>query len=134
MRMILHQERARQRRSGPGQAGRTEPGIVPLAILNDSRYYSYVIRSFADADTEMLWDTGKSRRIPANIRSSALKKLSLLDSAEALADLTEPPGNHLEALAKNRRGQHSIRINKQFRLCFVLRLGNAYEVEIVDYH
>jgi proteic killer suppression protein len=93
-----------------------------------------VIKSFADADTELLWDTGKSRRIPANIRSSALKKISLLDSAEALPDLFWPPGNRLEALKGDRQGQYSIRINDQFRLCFVWSEGNAYGVEIVDYH
>jgi proteic killer suppression protein len=93
-----------------------------------------VIKSFADADTELLWVTGKSRRIPANIRSSALKKIAALDSAESLPDLFCPPGNHLEALTRNRKGQHSIRINDQFRLCFVWSEGNAYEVEVVDYH
>jgi proteic killer suppression protein len=93
-----------------------------------------VIKSFADADAELLWDTGKSRRIPANIRSTALKKLSVLDSAEALADIKEPPGNRPEALTGDRKGQHSIRIDNQFRLCFVLRQGNVYEVEIADYH
>jgi proteic killer suppression protein len=93
-----------------------------------------VIKSFADVDTELLWQTGKSRRIPANIRSAALKKLAVLDSAEVLEDLTEPPGNRLEALAKDRKGQHSIRINKQYRLCFVWTEPNAFEVEVVDYH
>jgi proteic killer suppression protein len=93
-----------------------------------------VIKSFADADTESLWLTGKSRRIPANIRSSALKKLAVLDSAEVLTDLPEPPGNHLEALTKDRKGQHSIRINNQYRICFVWTEPNACEVEIVDYH
>jgi proteic killer suppression protein len=93
-----------------------------------------VIRSFADADTELLWDTGKSRRIPANLRSSALKKIAQLDSAERLEDLWSPPGNRLEPLAGNRKGQHSIRINNQFRLCFVWSEGKADDVEIVDYH
>jgi proteic killer suppression protein len=93
-----------------------------------------VIRSFADADTELLWLTGKCRRIAANIRSSALKKIAVLDSAENLADHTEPPGNHLDALTKDRIGQHSIRINKQYRLCFVWNQPHAYEVEVVDYH
>jgi proteic killer suppression protein len=93
-----------------------------------------VIESFADADTELLWDTGKSRRIPASLRSSALKKLAQLDSAESLQDLWCPPGNRLEALTDDRKGQHSIRINVQFRLCFIWRNGKAYDVEIVDYH
>ncbi len=98
------------------------------------RYDVAVIRSFADADTEMLWETGKSRRIPANIRTSALKKIAVLDSVESLPDLFWPPGNRLEALTRDRKGQHSIRINDQYRLCFVWRGRNAYDVEIVDYH
>ncbi|MGD0735885.1 MAG: type II toxin-antitoxin system RelE/ParE family toxin [Terracidiphilus sp.] len=93
-----------------------------------------MIESFANADTELLWLTGKSRRIPVNIRSSALKNLSLLDSTEELSDLRLPQGNRLEALIGDRKGQHSIRINLQFRICFVWRGRNAYEVEIVDYH
>lgn len=93
-----------------------------------------MIKSFADADTEMLWDTGKSRRIPANIRSSALKKLFILRRALHLSDLKAPPGNRLELLTGDRKGQHSIRINDQFRLCFRWSDGDAYDVEIVDYH
>lgn len=93
-----------------------------------------MIKSFADADTELLWDTGKSRRIPANLRTSALKKIAQLDSAERLEDLWFPPGNRLEVLTKDRKGQHSIRINDQFRLCFAWSEGMAYDVEIVDYH
>lgn len=98
------------------------------------RYYADVIRSFADADTELLWDTGKSRRIPANLRSSALKKLFILRRATQLLDLAAPPGNRLEALTGDRKGQFSIRINDQFRICFAWAEGDAYDVEIVDYH
>ena len=98
------------------------------------RYYWVVIKSFADADTELLWDTGKSRRIPANLRSSALKKLMILRRATQLHDLAVPPGNRLEALFGDRKGQHSVRINDQFRICFVWADGDAYDVEIVDYH
>lgn len=93
-----------------------------------------MIRSFADADTEMLWLTGKSRRIPANIRKTAVRKIAVLDSAEALSDLLEPPGNRLEALKNDRTGQHGIRINDQYRLCFVWVGPHVFEVEIVDYH
>jgi proteic killer suppression protein len=93
-----------------------------------------VIRSFADADTELLWDTGKSRRIPASIRTSAPKKLMILRRSTQLHDLSVPPGNRLEALTGDREGQHSIRINDQFRICFVWADGDACEVEIVDYH
>ena len=93
-----------------------------------------MIKSFADADTELLWDSGKSRRIPASLRSSALKKLRILHRAIQIDDLKVPPDNRLEALKKDRVGQYSIRINDQFRVCFVWVEGNAYQVEIVDYH
>jgi toxin HigB-1 len=93
-----------------------------------------LIKSFKDADTELLWDTGKSRRIPANIRRAALKKLAILRWATSLPDLAAPRGNHLEALTKDRKGQHSIRINDQYRICFVWRDTDAFNVEIVDYH
>jgi toxin HigB-1 len=93
-----------------------------------------VIKSFNDADTELLWKTGKTRRIPANLRTVALKKLAILHWATSLNDLAVPSGNHLEPLAGNRRGQHSIRVNDQYRLCFVWRDGDAHTVEIVDYH
>jgi toxin HigB-1 len=93
-----------------------------------------VIRSFKDDDAKLLWETGKSRRIPANIRKAALKKLLVLHWATNLGDLAVPGGNRLEALGGNRSGQHSIRINDQFRLCFIWRETDAYQVEIVDYH
>ena len=93
-----------------------------------------MIRSFADADTELLWDTGKSRRIPSTIRISALKKLRILRRATLLRDLAVPPGNCLEALTDDRKGQHSVRINDQYRICFTWADGDAYDVEIVDYH
>jgi proteic killer suppression protein len=93
-----------------------------------------VILDFRDADTELLWNTGKSRRIPASIRRSAARKLMLLNAAVELSNLTVPPGNKLEALTKDRKGQHSIRINDQYRICFVWEAGNARQVEIVDYH
>jgi proteic killer suppression protein len=94
-----------------------------------------VIRSFADKVTEKFWQTGKSRGMPpANLRRTALRKLVMVDDAADLRDLEVPPGNHLESLHEDREGQHSIRVNDQFRVCFVWSEGNAYEVEIVDYH
>ena len=94
-----------------------------------------MIRSFADAETQQFWETGKSRRRPPpNLRQSALRRLLLLDSATSLEDLRILPGNRLEALKGDRRGQYSIRINDQFRICFVWREGSAYDVEITDYH
>lgn len=93
-----------------------------------------MIRSFADADTRLLWETGKSKRIPADIRITALKKLRILHRVIKLDELRIPPGNRLEALKGDRKGQHSIRINDQFRICFVWHEPDAYDVEIVDYH
>jgi proteic killer suppression protein len=93
-----------------------------------------LIKSFKDADTELLWDTGKSRRISAGIRRTALKKLTLLHWAISLSDLVVPGGNRLETLMGDRMGQHSIRINDRYRLCFVWQVADAFDVEIVDYH
>ncbi len=91
-----------------------------------------MIKSFKDVDTELLWETGKSRRIPANLRRVALRKLTTLHWAASLADLAIPGGNHLETLTGGRKGQHSIRINDQYRLCFLWRETNAFQVEIMD--
>jgi len=94
-----------------------------------------VIKSFADSETQRFWTTGKSRKKPpSDLRRVALRKLFMIDSAGSLADLSVLPGNRLEALKGNRVGKHSIRINDQFRICFVWREGHAYDVEITDYH
>jgi len=93
-----------------------------------------VIRTFADRATEKLWSTGKSSRIPANLRERAKRKLAMLDAAIRLGDLLSPPGNRLEALLGDRKGQHSIRINDQYRICFRWNNGDAFDVEVTDYH
>jgi proteic killer suppression protein len=93
-----------------------------------------MIASFRDKETGRLWQSGQSRRLPADLRRRAFKKLAILNAALALDNLKVPPGNQLEALRGNRAGQYSIRVNDQYRVCFVWRDGNAYEVEIVDYH
>ncbi len=93
-----------------------------------------MIKSFRDADTQLLWETGRSRRIPASIRVTALKKLTILHWATSLSDLAVPGGNRLETLTRDRKGEHSIRINDLNLVCFVWRDGNANKVEIVDYH
>jgi len=93
-----------------------------------------VIASFRDKETERLWRSGKSRRLPADLRRRTFYKLAILNAAITLDNLQVPPGNHLEALRGDRAGQHSIRINDQYRICFVWRDGNAFDVEIVDYH
>ena len=93
-----------------------------------------MIVSFRDKETEKLWQSGRSRRLPADLQLRAFKKLAILNAAVALENLKVPPGNQLEALRGNRTGQHSIRVNDRYRICFVWRDGNAFEVEIVDYH
>jgi toxin HigB-1 len=93
-----------------------------------------VIKSFADARTEAFYISGKSKHLPGSMRNVAKRKLFQLEYARSLTDLASPPGNHLEALRRSREGQHSIRINDQYRVCFEFRDGNAYRVEIVDYH
>jgi proteic killer suppression protein len=92
-----------------------------------------MIRSFKCADTEALFATGKSRRF-ANIRSVAERKLTQLHAAATLDSLRAPPGNRLEALTGDRQGQYSIRINDQWRLCFIWSQEGVLDVEIVDYH
>ncbi len=93
-----------------------------------------MIASFRDKETERLWRTGKSRRLPANLQRRAFKKLAILNAAVSLDNLKVAPGNQLEVLRGDREGQHSIRINDQYRVCFIWRDGNALEVEIADYH
>jgi proteic killer suppression protein len=93
-----------------------------------------MIRSFRDSATERLFKRERSRAVPSGLRRAALKKLVMIHAAESLADLRVPPGNRLEKLKGDRDGQHSVRINDQYRVCFVWRDGNAHDVEIVDYH
>ncbi|MGD1148870.1 MAG: type II toxin-antitoxin system RelE/ParE family toxin [Thermoanaerobaculaceae bacterium] len=93
-----------------------------------------MIRSFRDDEARKIFERRRSRRVPADLQRAALRKLTMLDAAEALDDLRVPPGNRLERLSGEREGQHSIRINDQWRICFVWRDGDVYEVEIVDYH
>jgi proteic killer suppression protein len=93
-----------------------------------------VIVGFRDAETERLWRSGKNRRLPAAVQRRAFRKLAILNAAVSIENLRVPPGNHLEALYGDRAGQHSIRINDQYRICFRWRDGNSYEVEITDYH
>lgn len=94
-----------------------------------------MIKSFADQDTRLFWETGKAVKWPpANLHKVARRKLQMLDSAVRLEDLKIPPGNRLHRLEGDRRGQHAIRINDQFRVCFVWKDSDAYDVEITDYH
>jgi toxin HigB-1 len=93
-----------------------------------------MIGSFADARTEAIFRRQPVRHLPPDIQRTALRKLAYLNQARSLEDLRVPPGNRLEALKGDRRGQHSIRINDQWRICFRWSDGDAHDVEIVDYH
>ena len=93
-----------------------------------------MIKSFADRVTRKVWERAPSRAVPGNLQRKALQKLVQVDFAGDLGDLRVPSGNRLEKLSGDRKGQHSIRINAQYRVCFVWRDGDAYDVEIVDYH
>ncbi len=93
-----------------------------------------MITGFADKDIEKLYVMGKSRRFPATIINTALRKLDYLNRAKTLQDLEAPPGNRLEALKADLKGKHSIRINDQFRIVFRFSGGEASEVEVTDYH
>lgn len=93
-----------------------------------------MIRSFGDKRTAAIFAGHAVRGLPLQIQERARAKLLALDAARRLDDLRRPPGNRLEALAGHRQSQHSIRINNQWRICFVWQAGEAFEVEIVDYH
>jgi proteic killer suppression protein len=93
-----------------------------------------MIRSFGDPEAERLFNRKRSRRLPFEMQQMAYRKLLILDGAKTLTDLGLPPGNRLERLKGKRSGQYSIRINRQWRICFEWRDGGPYEVEIVDYH
>jgi len=93
-----------------------------------------MIVSFRDGETEQIWLGRRSRRLPHDIQSVALRKLRLLNAAKRIQDLALLPGNRLESLKGDRAGQWSIRINDQWRICFRWTQGGAEEVEIVDYH
>ena len=93
-----------------------------------------MIRSFRDRETEKIWAGERSRRLPGDIQDVALRKLAALDAAERLDDLRLPPGNRLAALKDDRKGQHSVRINQQWRVCFRCTDGGCEDVEICDYH
>ncbi|MBF2058401.1 MAG: type II toxin-antitoxin system RelE/ParE family toxin [Cyanobacterium sp. T60_A2020_053] len=93
-----------------------------------------MIKSFQCKETEKIFLRKFSSSLPAQIQKIAQRKLSILDAAEKVEDLRIPPGNRLEKLKGDREGQYSIRINEQWRLCFTWQEGNAFDVQIVDYH
>ena len=93
-----------------------------------------MIKSFKCKETEKIFNRQFSRKFPTDIQRVALRKLRMLNRAMMLQDLKVPPGNRLEELKGKRKGQHSIRINDQWRVCFLWKENNSYEVEIIDYH
>jgi proteic killer suppression protein len=93
-----------------------------------------MIQSFKDKDTEKIFARRRSKKLPGDSQQIALRKLRMINNARTLLDLRSPPANQLEKLSGDRAGQYSIRINDQWRICFEWRQGNAYKVEITDYH
>ncbi len=93
-----------------------------------------MIKTFIHKESEHFYLTGKSRKIPSTIHKVALRKLDYLNAAHVLEDLRVPPGNMLESLERELKGKYSIRINKQYRVVFTFENGNAYDVQITDYH
>ncbi len=114
--------------------GRGSGPLLPLDGYTRRRRIAALITDFKCPETERIWQRQFSSKLPGNIQQRALHKLQLLDAAVRLENLRVPPGNRLEALKGGREGQHSIRINRQWRICFKWMNGNAHEVEIVDYH
>ena len=93
-----------------------------------------MIESFKDKEAAKLFRRERSKKLPQEIQNTAMRKLWMLDAAITLSDLKVPPNNQLEALKGDRKGQHSIRVNRQWRICFIWHEGHATNVEIVDYH
>lgn len=93
-----------------------------------------MIKSFRDKETEKIFNRQRSRKLPSDIQQIALRKLRMINRAQSLQDLRVPPANRLEKLAGDRAGQFSIRINDQWRICFIWQDGDVFEAEIVDYH
>jgi proteic killer suppression protein len=93
-----------------------------------------MIKTFADAQTQQLFLTGKARRVPPDVAVRARRKLEQINAAIRIEDLKVPPGNRLHVLGGDRRGQHSISVSDQWRVCFRFEDGDAYEVEFCDYH
>lgn len=93
-----------------------------------------MIKGFRDTETKRIWEGRFSKKLPGDIQLIARRKLRMLNNAASLNDLRVPPANHLEALKGSRKGQYSIRINRQWRICFIWDDGHVRDVEIVDYH
>ena len=105
-----------------------------LRYISSELTYEAMIKSFRSVEAERVWQGEFSRKLPSDIQATALRKLRMLNNARALRDLAVPPNNRLEALKGDRKGQHSIRINDQWPICFFWTEGGPADVEIVDYH
>lgn len=105
-----------------------------LDMYMSSEYNGSMIKSFADKETEKIFQQVFSRKLPQAIQRVALRKLIMIDNAGCLEDLRVPPANHLEQLHGDREGQYSIRINDQYRICFRIDQNDYLDVEITDYH
>ena len=99
-----------------------------------TRYTPRMIKTFADKQTEVFWVIGKSRRVPPDLARRALHKLTAINETPQVEFLRVPPGNRLHALGGDRSGQYSVSVNDQWRICFRFEDGDAYDVEICDYH
>jgi toxin HigB-1 len=132
----------KRRRSGGGEVYWGQVGdnfspygpIPQLMRVLQLFWNAVMIITFADNETERIWNGLRSRKLPADIQQRALAKLAVLNRVKSLDELKNPPSNRLHALTGGRAGQHSLSINKQWRICFVWKDGNAHDVEIVDYH
>lgn len=107
---------------------------APLDWCHVTRYARRMIKTFADKQTELFYVTGTSRRVPPDIARRALRKLTAIDAAQQVEFLRVPPGNRLHALEGDRVGQYSVSVNDQWRICLRFEDGDAYDVEICDYH
>jgi len=121
-------------RRAPKKPMRECARTLTLDVINGRRYVSEVIASFRCSATEKVLNREMVRKFSLPLQKTARRKLISLDEAEELVDLASPPGNRLEALKGRRKGQHSIRINDQWRICFRWKNNRAHDVEIVDYH
>jgi proteic killer suppression protein len=121
-----------------GQAITTKGVFRPRLYLFDkyicTSYSGSVIRSFKNEETELIYGQRRSKRFPPEIQMRALVKMMMIDSAETVSDLTAPPSNRLEKLSGTRSAEYSIRINRQWRVCFRFENGDAFDVGIEDYH
>ena len=117
--------------SDPLSKGLPESSIDKRHVTD---YACGMIKTFADKETLELYETGKSKRLPPDIRKRAMRRLEYLDLATGLEDLKVPPSNRLHELQRERKGQYSISVNDQWRICFRFEDGDAYDVELTDYH